>query len=278
MTTQLDKIKNMIAERKSEIARPDNKVIGTLMYGNLKGLTDSEKVSYYMSVCDRVGLNPLTQPFQFIVLNGKETLYAGKNCCEQLRQVHNISITIVSRELVDDLYIVTARAKNLSTGREDESIGAVTIGNLKGDAKCNAIMKAETKAKRRVTLSICGLGMLDETEIETIPNAQPAQVNVVDEWKKKMDYVAKEFNVSMDTLRDLYKEVRAEGFSNGHVEEEMRKRLHKLRNNGKTQSINTTEVTYEERDGGRHSGSDTEVPAYSARHSTNTDQHSRYCI
>jgi len=29
-------------------------------------------------------------------------------------------------------------------------------------------MKAETKAKRRGTLSICGLGMLDESELETI--------------------------------------------------------------------------------------------------------------
>ena len=30
-------------------------------------------------------------------------------------------------------------------------------------------MKAETKAKRRVTLSLCGLGILDETEIDTVP-------------------------------------------------------------------------------------------------------------
>jgi hypothetical protein len=35
----------------------------------------------------------------------------------------------------------------------------------------NALMKAETKAKRRVTLSICGLGMLDESEVESIPGA-----------------------------------------------------------------------------------------------------------
>jgi hypothetical protein len=33
-------------------------------------------------------------------------------------------------------------------------------------------MKAITKSKRRVTLSICGLGMLDESEIETIPQSQ----------------------------------------------------------------------------------------------------------
>jgi hypothetical protein len=39
-------------------------------------------------------------------------------------------------------------------------------------------MKAITKAKRRVTLSICGLGWLDETEIESIPSAMPARVDI----------------------------------------------------------------------------------------------------
>lgn len=33
-------------------------------------------------------------------------------------------------------------------------------------------MKAETKAKRRFTLSISGLGFLDESEIESVPGAQ----------------------------------------------------------------------------------------------------------
>ena len=37
-------------------------------------------------------------------------------------------------------------------------------------------MKAETKSKRRVTLRLCGLGMLDESEVETIPNAQRVPV------------------------------------------------------------------------------------------------------
>jgi hypothetical protein len=35
--------------------------------------------------------------------------------------------------------------------------------------RANTILKAITKAKRRVTLSICGLGWLDETEVEDIP-------------------------------------------------------------------------------------------------------------
>jgi len=46
-------------------------------------------------------------------------------------------------------------------------------GNL-----ANAQMKAVTKGKRRLTLSLCGLGWLDETEVETIPTAKPASVNI----------------------------------------------------------------------------------------------------
>jgi hypothetical protein len=79
-----------------------------------------------------------------------------------------VAIVIVTREKLEDVYVVTARA-TLPTGRTDESVGAVTIAGLKGEALANAYMKCETKAKRRVTLSIVGLGMLDETELETIP-------------------------------------------------------------------------------------------------------------
>jgi hypothetical protein len=74
-------------------------------------------------------------------------------------------VRIVSREFAEGVYIVIANAKN-NKGREDESIGAVAIEGLRGEAKANAIMKAETKAKRRVTLSICGLGMMDEEEFD----------------------------------------------------------------------------------------------------------------
>jgi hypothetical protein len=42
---------------------------------------------------------------------------------------------------------------------------AVAVKGLIGEALANAYMKSETKAKRRVTLSIMGLGLLDESEI-----------------------------------------------------------------------------------------------------------------
>jgi len=147
-------------------------VARVLLHGDLKQLTPSQKISYYKSVCESVGLNPLTQPFQYLVLNGKEILYARREATEQLRKLHRVSITIVAREVNEDCYIVTARA-TLPDGRSDENIGAVPLGGLKGEARANAMMKSETKAKRRVTLAICGLGMLDETEVESIPLPQP---------------------------------------------------------------------------------------------------------
>lgn len=140
-----------------------------LIGGDLSALSPDQKLSYYNKVCDSLGLNPLTQPFSYIRLNGKEVLYATRACTEQLRTIHKVSLTITSREVMGDVYVVTAQAK---TGeRCDESTGAVTIKGLAGDNLANAYMKAETKAKRRVTLSICGLGLLDETEVASIHNA-----------------------------------------------------------------------------------------------------------
>lgn len=151
----------------SEIATvSDSSVVErVLIQGDLSRLSSSERTQYYMRVCESVGLNPLTKPFEYLRLNGKEQLYALRSCTDQLRQIHGVSIRITGREEVGDTYIVTAQATD-RTGRTDESIGAVALKGLTGEALSNALMKCETKAKRRVTLSICGLGMLDETETE----------------------------------------------------------------------------------------------------------------
>jgi hypothetical protein len=111
----------------------------------------------------------------YVRLNGKLTLYAKRDAADQLRKLYEVSVIVAKRERTDDLYIVTARA-TMPNGRTDESIGAVSIAGLKGEALSNALMKAETKAKRRVTLSICGLGWLDETEVADVRAAKPVTV------------------------------------------------------------------------------------------------------
>lgn len=139
--------------------------------GDLSRLSAADRVVYYAEVCKSVGLNPLTAPFSYITLNGRLTLYATKAATDQLRRTHAVTMQITSRERLDDVYVVTARS-SMPDGRHDESIGAVSIAGLKGEALANALMKAETKAKRRSTLSLVGLGMLDESETDSIPGAQ----------------------------------------------------------------------------------------------------------
>ena len=162
----------------TELARTDTAAVmeRVLMVGDLSKLSAAERVSYYLQVCESLGLNPATRPFDYITLQGKMTLYARRDAADQLRRRDKISITIKAREKVDDVYVVTARATTPDE-RTDEAIGAVPLAGLRGEALANAFMKAETKSKRRVTLSICGLGFTDESEVDSIPGANRVQVS-----------------------------------------------------------------------------------------------------
>ena len=146
-----------------------------MVQGDLSKLTPEQRVQYYKTTCESMGLNPYTRPFDYINLNGKLTLYARKDAADQLRRINGVSIDEVSREIKDGLIIVEAKGHDMS-GRTDVEIGVVSTKDMGGNL-ANALMKANTKAKRRLTLSLCGLGWLDETEVETIPNAQPVIVN-----------------------------------------------------------------------------------------------------
>jgi hypothetical protein len=142
-----------------------------IIKGDLRDLSPQERSAYYMRCCQSIGVNPYVQPFQYITLSGRLTLYATRTCTDQLRQIHGVSVRELSEERRDDgVYVVTCKVED-GKGRTDMAKGAVTIAGLRGDVLANALMKAETKAKRRATLSLCGLGWLDESEVEDIPPA-----------------------------------------------------------------------------------------------------------
>ncbi len=147
-----------------------------LIGGDLAQMKAEHRIEYYSRVCASLGLNPLTQPFAYLSLSGKLTLYARKDAAEQLRSVRAISLKITSREVIDGMYVVTCEAA-IPGGRCDMATGVVDLTKVSGEAKANAMMKAETKAKRRVTLSICGLGLMDESEVETVPGARKVSVD-----------------------------------------------------------------------------------------------------
>jgi len=195
----------MIKTKQMQSTTEQSVVSALILNGDLSKLSAADKVKYYNGYCERLGLDPFTKPFDILKLNGREVLYLLRTGTQQLNKLHQVSHTITSRDLIDaaGIYQVTARA-SLPDGRCTESIGAVNISGIKGEAYANAIMKAETKAKRRATLDLLGLGVLDESEVESIPNAQPAQFIAKEKEKEEEIRIEQEFTEIDAMVRKSY--------------------------------------------------------------------------
>lgn len=187
-----------------------------VLKNDLSKLTEPQRVEYYKLVCERSGLDPTTTPFNLISLSGKLTLYANKTAIAQLTKIHKLRVTITKDAVLNGLFVATARAE-MPNGSCSEDIGVVTLGGLQGDAAGNAMMKAVTKAKRRAVLSVCGLGMLDETEVDTIPGAEIVDVpkaaiappaneeerEAIDMWRDTLEACE-----DVDTLNNIIADIR----------------------------------------------------------------------
>lgn len=165
---------------------PGEAIENVLIKGDLVDLQPAERVDYYRRVCNSLGLNILTRPFDYILFKepGSELkrlqLYANKSCTEQLRKIHHIGVkTPLRRDINQDLKLISVEADVYDhTGKTDTATGVVSIQkwnkegrglvDITGTELANAIMKAETKAKRRATLSISGLAVLDESELDNM--------------------------------------------------------------------------------------------------------------
>jgi hypothetical protein len=137
--------------------------------GDLSGLTSQDRANYYYAMCDRYGLDPLSRPFDYIESREKKdnnwikklAIYPNQKAGAQMRRIHGITITIVSRENQGDVFVVVARATRRD-GSSDEAMGVVSLIGyedkpLTGNQKANAMMKAEGKARQRATMAVCGL-------------------------------------------------------------------------------------------------------------------------
>jgi hypothetical protein len=135
-------------------------------------MTEQEREELLLTMCRKLKLNPVNSPIQFIRLQGNKFIpYIKKEATDQLAARHNLNREITDGPKVIDLAgtkIVYALCKaTLPSGRYETSTATLPLTD-----PCNVLMKCETKAKRRVTLSILGLGLLDESEIDQIPGAQ----------------------------------------------------------------------------------------------------------
>lgn len=163
-----------MTDKMIDVVMDDSAIEQVLISGDLSKLSPKQRVQYYQKVCSSLGLNPFTKPFEYITLNGKLTLYAKKDATDQLRNLQSVSIDDVDIVETATQFIVKVKGHNRD-GRTDVEVGVVNKTDMQGNT-ANAQMKVVTKSKRRLTLSLCGLGWLDETEIEAIPSARPVTV------------------------------------------------------------------------------------------------------
>ena len=156
-----------------------------LARGELKALKPEQQAFVLGELCKATGLNPAGAPFDFLWFNGKLNIYPNKGAASQLRAREKASVRIVSKVREGDVYTVTAQLTT-PDGRTEEGSGAVSLLEWDKDNKClrldkqgnpiplrglelaNAMMKAESKAKRRVTLDAIGLGLMDAEEAQDL--------------------------------------------------------------------------------------------------------------
>jgi len=143
-----------------------------VLRGDISALNPEERSRFYLQICDSLGLAPATLPFAILRLNGKEVLYPTRAATDQLAAFHRLTREIVDGPRLIDIggakiVLAVCRATH-PNGRIETATGMVPLKSGAEDV-CNSFLKAETKAKRRATLSLLGLGMMDESELDTVP-------------------------------------------------------------------------------------------------------------
>ncbi|MEG4420808.1 hypothetical protein QUA70_19775 [Microcoleus sp. LAD1_D5] len=154
---------------------------------DLSRLSKSKQNQIYTETCDRLGLNPLSFPLDLIKGKNGSTLMINEIGASQLRAKHSISIAVKSHELLPYQETITdpeTRTEKTVTrylaivtvtatcgDRTEEATGAVeAFGSM---MRSNAIKKAETQARRRATLAMCGQGWAKPRR-----KSQPVQIPV----------------------------------------------------------------------------------------------------
>jgi hypothetical protein len=156
--------------------------------GNVSQLNDTEKDFVLSKLCERYDLDPILRPFDLISFRGVAKFYMTASATNQLADKKKLSRKVVSIELDAEKMIARCSVQvSDPSGRCEDSNAFISIGKylppskdnpvmkkvlLDGEDLANALLKLETKAKRRATLSF--FGILDAgADFEDKPTVQP---------------------------------------------------------------------------------------------------------
>ena len=139
-----------------------------------RSLSGEDRAAYVAAICAALKLNPLTRPVRFLALQGGETLYLTRGATDQLAARHGLNRATLEGpdfRTLENVKVAYCKVRvTLPSGRFEEATATLKITSPADD-----LMRVETKAKRRGTLSILGVGVLSEEEAESIPASEHAK-------------------------------------------------------------------------------------------------------
>lgn len=141
----------------------------TIVY-NLETLDKSALEKYMADLSEWLGLPPGLNGLALRWMDdadGRRKLvaYAHKGTTDILRAAKGIEVTsLTPLNLLPSAVVFQAVGKDRS-GRQEIAIGAATIEGRRGEQLAYAVMTAQTRACRRLTLQFVGGGILDESEV-----------------------------------------------------------------------------------------------------------------
>lgn len=190
--------------------------------GDLSGLKPHERIRFYEQTCKSLGVNPFTRPLVYIKLNGSLTLYASSRCTQQIAMARGISFDVSDPKIENGLITCHVVAKD-PQGRSDSDIGAIECpAGIKPYELANLMKKVVTQAKRRVILSMFGLGWASgeeqrdsgdpEPEEPQYVNAEPEEIEPIplsmtsEEMREHILKAADSAGIPSDVLRSNLKD------------------------------------------------------------------------
>jgi hypothetical protein len=143
---------------------------------NLDGMTKEQIDQYLRDISEHLGIDPDLNAFDVIRMDNRLQVYARRGTTDMLRE--SMGIEVSSIDLLDipgsATFRATGRKAHVSAPnptRQEIAIGSCAIAGLTGQKLSDAIMTAETRAGRRLTLKFTGLGILDVSEVPTAGNS-----------------------------------------------------------------------------------------------------------
>lgn len=137
---------------------------------NLNNFTEDEKQRYYLAACAHFNLPPDLNLLYFDWVDNGEggrnlVLATTKGATDIIRGRYGV--TTIDLHMEERFGCVNFIATGQDAkGRIERAVGSCSLDGLRGRAVEIAIMTAQTRATKRMTLQFVGGGLLDETEVQ----------------------------------------------------------------------------------------------------------------